>query len=525
VTTFSIVGLATTAVLSFIPDYYRSDATLVVVQQQIPERYVTPTTTTTIVETLQAIREEVLSRTRLLAIIDEFGLYSKERRRLGPESLVAMIRKNIDIIPIASQDPSRHDLSAFQLSFIAESPRVAQQVTSRLTTLFIEENLTTRERQADITTKFLKQRQESARQGLAAQEERLRDFKMKYLGELPEQQQGNLAILNGLQAQLQSTTAGLDRARQQGVYLESLLHGYQSLQHRSTVTVIPGVPATNPMEAIHVELARLKSLREDLLARYTAQHPEVIEVNQKIFQAEALLKRVAAAQESAEAVQSVQPASPEDTTAKTFDPQVDAASSQLKSQIVANKIEIENLLKEQKRLESSIAEYQNRLNLTPVREQQLADIMRDEEILKKEYSELLSKEMQSQLAGSLEKEQAGQQFRLVDQPSLPTVPVSPKRVPIIAAGALGGLALGMVLALLLDLRRGLVHTEDDLHGRFTLPLIVAVPILPTPVERRRKVWLKSCEWAAGSAVVIAVVCIEVYNMIKATSWLAERILR
>ena len=521
--TFSVVTLATIAVLSRIPDRYSSDATLVVVQQQIPERYVTPTTTTSITETLQSIREEVLSRTPLLAIVDEFHLYGAERKRLGPEGLVEVIRKNISIVPIESQDPVHHDLSAFKLSFIAEDPRLAQEVTSRLTSLFIQENITTRERQATITTNFLKQRQEAARARLAQQEERLRDFKMKYLGELPEQQQGNLAILSGLEAQLQNTMAGVDRARQHRAYLESLLRAYRSLQ--PGVTTIAGISGPvrvdSPVQTIETELAHLKSDREEALNRYTPAHPDVIALNRKIAQTEALLKAAAAMKKEPETKSD---AGEPPARAGSQTEQVDGATAQLRSEMEGNRIEIDNLTKDQKRLEESIADYQKRLNLTPVREQQLADILRDEDILKKDYTDLLSKEMQSQLAGSLEKEQAGQQFRLVDQPSLPTVPVSPKRIPICAGGTVAGVALGLVLAFLLDIRTGAVYSEEDIRQQLKLPLIVGVPILRTPAERRSHRWGTGLEWLAGSGVVMAVLAVVAYQMIIATPWLAGRIL-
>jgi uncharacterized protein involved in exopolysaccharide biosynthesis len=128
----AVTVFATLLVLSRIPNRYSSEAILLVVQQQVPQRYVLPTTTTDIREALQATTQEVLSRTRLLQIIDEFGLYANERKRLSPEGLLEMMRGDIGIQPLESQSPQK-DVNSFKISFIANNPQLAQKVTSKLT--------------------------------------------------------------------------------------------------------------------------------------------------------------------------------------------------------------------------------------------------------------------------------------------------------------------------------------------------------------------------------------------------------
>jgi uncharacterized protein involved in exopolysaccharide biosynthesis len=220
------ISLIAIAVLRMLPDRYTSAATLMVVQQQVPQRYVVPNSTTDLPSALQAIKQEVLSRTRLTKLINEFGLYPEERKRLAPEQVVSLMLSEIEIVPRA-QHPQQTDFDAFEISFTAENPVLAQQVTSTLTSLFINENLRSREEQARNTTQFLHEQVEAKRKDLETHEQRLRDFKLQHIGELPEQQQGNLGILSGLQAQLQSTTNGLNRAQQQQVYLQSLLDGHR----------------------------------------------------------------------------------------------------------------------------------------------------------------------------------------------------------------------------------------------------------------------------------------------------------
>src|SRR5271165_5140125 len=177
----AMTAVLTAAALPLIPQKYKSESMVLVVKQEVPERYVTPTSSTAIGEELQAMTEEVLSRTRLMGIIDDLHLFTKERQKLAPEQIVEKMRRRIDITPLTT--PDRKDFSAFKITFSADDPQVAQDVTGRLTALFIEENLRTRQDQATNTASFLSSQLETVKQKLDEQETRLRDYKMQHLGE------------------------------------------------------------------------------------------------------------------------------------------------------------------------------------------------------------------------------------------------------------------------------------------------------------------------------------------------------
>ena len=412
----TIVSLATVAVLYQLPNRYTSEATLLVVPQQVPARYVTPTTETNIADALQAMTEDVLSRARLLELIDEFGLYAKERRTLAPEEILVLMRKYIDIKPV---DPAsgRKDINAFKISFIAEKAALAQQVTSKLTSFFIQANLKTREDQATNTTNFLQAQLDTAKQKLTEQESKVREFKAQYLGELPEEQPGNLAIFNGALSQLQNVENSLDRAQQQRVYLESLISGYQRLAAARGIPVsnLPGIglsqdnfrqssPA-DPLQIAQSDLARLKAQRAMLLSRDKPGHPDVIAVDSEISAEQAMIQNLQASADSKAAAAhdtALAKATPAGTTSGTtagtpsptatattvaakspFVPEDDASITQLKSQLESNRLDIENLTKSESQEKAVIKEYQDRLNLTPVREQQLAGIFATRSLPKK----------------------------------------------------------------------------------------------------------------------------------------------
>jgi len=502
--TASTVTLGTIGIVQILPNRFTSEATVLVIQQQVPERYVTPTTTTDVSQALQGMTEEVLSRSRLLAIIDATGLYGKYKSRLAPEQLLDRMRKDIAIQPLES-GTERRNVNSFKITFVADTGQRAQEVTARLTSLFIEENVKMREHQATVTTDFLQEHMEEVKKQLEAQEAVVRAFKMQHLGELPEQEQANSQIMASLSGQLQSTVAALGRAQEQRAYLESLLQGYQSLSGRDIdVLVGPGADiAASPAELLEKQLAQLESERNTLLSSYTPDHPDVISKDTQIAKTKALLAQ-------AKALEAKSVPQKKGTPVVSSSRRDAAPIAQVKSQLEGNRIEIDNLTKDENRLKEKIAQYQERLNDTPVREQQLAGMMRDYELLKSNYSDLLKKQLESGLAMSLEKHQEGQQFRVVDPPSLPMLPSSPQRLKMSMGGAAGGLGLGLGLAFLLEMTQGSFYSEKRLRDRLKIPLVVGIPILLTRREARRRTWKGAVEWVAGSTVVLIMLAAEYY---------------
>lgn len=493
------VALATITASLLLPNRYTSEATILVVQQQVPQRYVTPNSTYSVKQALESLTEAVLSRSRLLLMVDEFGLYPKERHLVGPEGLVQLMRKNIQIDPI-QKESTQQDINAFKISFTANQPQLAQDVASRLTSLFIAENLKLKEEQDTGTTSFLKDQLASAQTDLARQEQTLRNFRTHYLGELPEQQQGNLAILSGLHMQLQNTMGELSRAQEQRVYLTSLIDQYRGLSAKGLA--VADSTGVSPLAKAEADLDALKSRRRALLAQYTLAYPGVREIDQDIAQQENLIATLRAAKKSV--TRSGQ------RSVVTSEGAESSSVAQLNSQLEANRLEIENLTRGEKNLQNQVAQYEQRLNLTPVREQELADIMRRYDLSKQNYADLLSKVTQSELATSLEQRQQGQQFRVIDPASLPEKPSGPKRIQIALGGVMAGLLVGAALAFLIDSMDHAFYAEKDLTAQFNFPLILALPAVFVPSEQRWQAWRKVFEWCAGTVLVFGVVIAEYF---------------
>jgi polysaccharide biosynthesis transport protein len=490
-------------VLFYLPNQYTSEATIFAVGQRVPERYVVSTATSDLSRSLEAMMQEVLSRPRLLSIVDELGLYPDQRQRLEPEQLYRLIRRDVTIEPVERKLGGRLEVNGFRISFVAQDPKMAQAATLRLTKLFIDQNLKSRADQAETTTEFLHEQLEIARKDLEQQEQRLRDFKTDHLGELPEQQAGILGILGSAQSQLDNVMASRHHAQQQRLYLESLLNDYGRRAKRPLAFRSSTGEALTPEQAAENDLMRLLTEKKALLAAYTATHPDVLRKENEIVQQRALIQALKSTKH---------PGADKDdnATLESSDSEQDTAVAQLKGQLRSNTLEIANLNSKEEKLRADITLYQNRLNLSPVREQQLTSIQRDYELVKQHYGELLRKQQESQLATDLEKRQEGQQFRLADPPNLPTVPSSPKRLLLSLVGLLGGIVLGCALAVLMEMRNTSFRSDDDALRQLDLPLVIGIPLLVTEAEvKQRSRWL-IIEWIAGCALLIVVTAAEFY---------------
>jgi protein tyrosine kinase modulator len=472
-----------------IPSTYRSGTLILVEQPSVPEKYVESNIDNDIQRQLDSITQQILSRTRLLRIVDSLGLYAKERKHKSPDDLVEMMRKDIEIELTHSDDKK---LSAFNIYYANRDPKMAQAATAELANLFITENLEQRQKRSENTTNFLEDQLDQARAKLAAQEAKLRVFKDQHLGELPTQTQSNLQILTGLQNQVQGNQDSLNRAKQQNTYLESLINQYRAMNSGSSLGEPTGAAG---LAAIDKELDVLKAQLADLSSHYTDKHPDVRKTKEQIARTEKMRDRIVA-----EMNNPVVNASPAPPPAASRDPKT-APVLEMESQLKANQLEIANRETEIKEEQSKINQYQARLNMAPVMEQQYADITRDYDQSKADYESLLAKKNQSEMSTDLEKTQQGEHFRMLDPPNLPVRPYKPNRLMLCAAGLAAGLFLGGVLAFAQEKLSGKIYSEREIKKLVPFDVIAEIPPIETLAEEssnRRAAWL-----AAAAAMVIA----------------------
>ena len=480
-----------------LPPQYLSSTLILVEQPTMPKDYVTPNVNDDLQERMQSITQQILSRTRLLHIIDQFSLYDSPRSQRSADQKVDRMRKDIAIDLVRDE---RNQITAFNVSYSSRDPRIAQQVTSELTNLFINENLEVRQQQSEDTTSFLQSQLETARKTLSVQEEKIREFKGQHVGELPAQVGSNLQILAGLQSQLQNEEDALNTAKQQRVYLETLVNQYRSLQGTSKSA---SGTATVGLPAIDEELEKLRAQLTDLSSHYTDRHPDVRKLKEQIADTEKTRDRIIA---DLKAKASAPPDPNAESTISDPPDMRDPSSPmvQLRGQLQSNRVEVANRERSVIDLKTKVVDYQARLNQEPVREQELSDLTRGYEQSKANYDDLLKKKNESAMATSMELLQQGERFRIIDPPSLPVKPNFPNRLKFCAIGLGMGLALGVVVAGAFEMMDDRIHGEKELHKLLPVAVISEIPAITVAEDEQRargKLWLG---WATAGFVSVTI---------------------
>ncbi|HLJ41026.1 MAG TPA: GNVR domain-containing protein [Candidatus Acidoferrales bacterium] len=494
-----------------LPATYQSDALILVDQQKVTSDLVPPNVTVGLQDRLESMTQRILSRTQLQVIIDRYHLYPKHNSlsaMFGPTDPVDQMRKDIKIEPV--QVPGHNEqLTAFKIYYTGPSPELAQQVNSELTSAFINENMTSQQQLSQATTSFLASELSDARAKLEEQEAKVRAFKATHMGDLPDQLQSNVQILSGIQNQLQSTQQALDRAQQQRLYLQSIIQQYQSVQ-----TDLGNGDSAETPPALDKELRDLRTQLAAERAQYTDNYPDVVALKDQIAKTEKLKKQIegeiATNQKSGKGSNNAGA----DMAGADFQNGAPTPMMQIQSQLKANQLEIQGYQKLERQLEGRVAEYQARLNMTPVTEQALADVSRGYQESQKNYDSLLAKQAQSQLATNLEDRSQGEQFRLLDPARLPDKPASPNHVLLSLGGLILGIAVGVGLTALFEVTDARVRDEEDLEGLVAARVLVGIPRISTPKEDLDRIRMRWMGRAAAVVVVLLIVAGNIYAFYK-----------
>jgi polysaccharide chain length determinant protein (PEP-CTERM system associated) len=412
------------------------------------------------------MQQQILSRTRLEPIIRQLGLYPQEINRVSMDDLVARLQKAVEVSPVEPMAETRaNNLPGFFVKVTLDNPRMAQQVCTAITSMFIEESLRASQQRSEVTTEFLSQQLDEAKKNLDAQDARLAAFKSRYLGSLPDEEQTNLNLLTNLTSQLDAATQALSRAQQDKSFAESLLT-QQIAAWQATQS------GRNP-DTLEQQLAALQTQLATLQARYTDDYPDVIKAKSDIA---TLQKRIAENNSQQNAGQT-------DKAKTTVEP---AQVTQLRAQIHTYEQVIAEKTKEQEKIKEQIKLYQDRVQSSPVVEEQYKELTRGYQTALDSYNDLLKKRNDAEMATALQQQQEGEQFRVLDPANLPDEPSFPNR-PLFALGGLGGgLSLGLALSFLLEMRDTSLRSERDVEFSLRLPVLALIPAIePASTGRPR----------------------------------------
>jgi uncharacterized protein involved in exopolysaccharide biosynthesis len=159
-----------------LPKVYRADTLILVQGQKVPDEFVRSVVTTASDSRLNTISQQIMSRSNLEEIIEQFNLFSDSKyENMYMEDKIASLRKRISVDLIRAD--KRKAADAFSISFKGENPRLVAKVANGLARYFMDENMKVRETQALGTSDFLEDELVTIRQQLEAQEENFKKYR------------------------------------------------------------------------------------------------------------------------------------------------------------------------------------------------------------------------------------------------------------------------------------------------------------------------------------------------------------
>ncbi|MBB6091251.1 uncharacterized protein involved in exopolysaccharide biosynthesis [Povalibacter uvarum] len=517
------------------PAMYRSTATILIEQQEVPSDLVRSMVSSYADQRIQTISQRVMTTENLMRIIDRYNLYPSERESEPREVLMQRMRDDIRFSMISADvvDPrlgrATKATIAFSVSFDSRSPMLAARVANELTTLYLNENIESRKQLADDTATFLSAEAQRLSEQIGETESRVAEFKEKHVGALPERMALNLQFITRAEDELRETETRIRSLDQQVLYLEAQL---AQLEPSSQMFSSTGERVLSPSD-------RLKILRSEYArasAVYSPDHPDITRMKREIEGLEREVGKVQDGNELArqledtkgqlaqareryapdhpdvqqlqrlvDSIEAAMRAAPLTTTAVTDKPD-NPAYIQVSAQHQASLAERESLRGKARAIRQRVTELEGQLAQSPQVEREYGAMLRDLENAQLKYREVRQKQMEATLAKNLEVERKGERFTLIEPPLPPEEPVSPNRLAILVLGfiAASGMAVGTVVVL-----EGLdtsIRGRRDVEALLppSMPLAV-LPWLDTPAAaiQRTKVRRISMASAAG-AVVLAV---------------------
>ena len=527
----SLIG----AVVAFtLPAVYRSTATILIKEQEIPQEFVRSTVTSQADERIQVISQQVMTRATLLELVDRYGLYGKARQRETSEEILDRMRRDIKLTLIGAENANRQggkSTIAFSLAYDSEVAANAQKIVNELVTLYLNENVKNRQRKAAETTSFLDEELVRVTQRISDLEQKLADFKQRNQGRTPDLGSSNLFASERVASDVQRLEREITFIEERKLQLESQLAdtkpaapvlsgGGAILEPEDRLKVLqlqlttltgslsddhPDVKRTRrEIAKLKVEtglqgdatdrdakLQELKAQLSVLRQKYSDDHPDVLRLKRTLGVIEQAVKSGEAADGSTNSLR--KPRKPDNPAFLTLRAQIEAVTAQLAS--MRNE-------REEMRLRARLLD--SRVSVTPEIEREYLEITRDVDSSRVRFRELREKQMQAQLSEQLERDRKAERFTLIEPPIYPERPNRPNRVMILMLGLVLGLLGGIGAAALREALDQTVHSPRDVMRTLQVPVLAMLPKPPSPVREARRT---KALILAGGAAVLVLVCI------------------
>jgi polysaccharide chain length determinant protein (PEP-CTERM system associated) len=480
------------------PDSYDSQAIVKITPQQIPEKMVESSINQLMYDRIQSMQQSIESRAVLTTMINNFGLYQRERNRAPIEDVIDVMKAKIQIVPISSSGSTTHSIPAFAVKFSYEDRHKAQQVVQDLVTRFMDENQRFQSTVTYDTTKFMQDQLDQAKKTLDENENKLAAFRSQHNGQLPDQVSGNYASLQALQGQLSVLEATISRANQEKLQMENNLRIL-----RDQIAELRKTPASQDTAAVTHRNDKLSEAERDVTAledrlrlmrqRYSDTMPDVKTAEAQLKLAQE--KRDAILKDDAEQKKAeTKPDAP-----KTLSPTVvreirdkEALAQQTQAAIEAKDLEIADANRAMKRAGDSMKVYTSRIESVPMGEKEYDDLLREQASAKEQYLQLQQRLEHAKISEQMQERNQGEHLEILDPASLPITPSEPKRWLVISIGAGLGLLLGVVVAGAREMKDTALKNLKDVRAYTQMAILGSIPLLENDfVVRRRKrlAWL------------------------------------
>jgi succinoglycan biosynthesis transport protein ExoP len=535
-----------------LPPTYRSMATILIEQQEIPQELVRSVITSFADQRVQIISQRVMTTQNLLSLIERYNLYPANREKQPREVLLAKMREDIgmhmisaDVIDPRSGRPTQATI-AFSVSYQSRSPELALKVADELTTLYLNENLTSRAKLSQQTSAFFSEEATRQQARIAELDKNLAAFKEKHHDDLPELAQLNIQTAERTELELRDAENRIAALDSQRVLLQA------QLAQISPNTVV----YSDTGQRVFGSEDRLKALKSQLAsykARYGPDHPDVISTQREV---EGLQKEVNAEDGTGDRLRQLSEAKAKlagdlekysaehpdvvrlkreiDALEKAVQADANAGAQQtarahadnpvyiqVKGQLDALTVDRESAIKKRDALHAKFEDYEKRLAQSPNVERQFREMARDLESAQFKYQEVLSKQTEAQVSQNLETERKGEKFTLIEPPQPPEKPISPNRKLILIVGLLMSAALGFGTIVAQESFDGSVRGPGDIRQLLQVPALASIPIIVTEADRKRRKRFNRYSWGSGAAaLLVAAVIVHIFVRPLDVMWLS-----
>jgi polysaccharide biosynthesis transport protein len=494
ITTIVLSGLVMLVALQF-PKIYVSQTMLLLQPRDVPSDFVRDLVGTQTDLRMRAIEQTILSRTNLLRILRDYEDRLPEYRSLNDERKVARLRKGISITFSSGQQRGGGVIS-IEISYRDKDPDLAQRITHRLASLFIEQDNLTRESRVFGTREFMETELAKAAEKLQENQDQLTLFKQRYRYTLPAELDTNLRTLDRLQIQRNSNLEALDRY----ITLRMNLETSMAQTPRMLPRELAGWVERDPQ--LDLYKARMQEYNT-LIVRVRPNHPDARRLKAELDRLEKEIpsEDLAMVHEEIESESETAMAGPAGVPVPDMVP--NPVYMNLEAQMRQLQTDIDIRERERRWIEEEMNNYNRRIANTPAVEQEMMAIIRENEALTKEYDDLRSKVQEATLSGSLESRQRGEQFNIVDQANFPMEPSSANPILILLAGFFISLGAGVAVAIGADRLKPQVWTLRELEKTLNVPVLVEIPSIVSPSDSRAAL-LKRVSYVAVFAVFAGV---------------------